>query len=203
MDNNEAEFKEQLQAELPVPDEKPCNTSLDFANDYTGTTIGKICSKSSKNFLLLITIITIIMIYYFYLHWNIVFILAKSNTGLNHRFWDHKNLSDKVYLKGLIYFTAFHVFFLFFLIAFYKAVFTTPGYFSKEYVNTFSLKKKLNGEEEEQAKVLTDDSMFEADFDISDVEKMFESDVDNSEDLSESKIVLNYKRGLIEKDYLG
>lgn len=121
-------------------------TDSNIANDYTGTTIGKFCSKSSKNFLLLVTVLTIIFIYYFYLHWNIVFIISKSNKGLDYKFWTHKNLEDNQYIKGLIYFTIFHVFFLFFLISFYKAVFTTPGYFSQDYIDIFSLKNKLSGE---------------------------------------------------------
>ena len=103
-----------------TPEEKQLNSQTDsnIANDYTGTTIGKVCSKSSKNFLLLITILIIIFIYYFYLHWNIVMIVSKSNRGLDYKFWSGNNLEDSQYLKGFIYFSIFHVFFILFLIAF-------------------------------------------------------------------------------------
>jgi hypothetical protein len=184
---------EKNQLNIPIisdNEEKHINShsqDSNFANDYTGTTIGKICSKTSKNFLLLLTIFIIIFIYYFYLHYNIVIIVSKSNSGLDYKFWAHKNLEDKYYLKAFMYFAIFHIFFIIFLISFYKAISTPPGYFSQEYIDIFSLKNKLGGEEKVEPFSSEDEFFDEAVFTNSDLEKIFEEDT--SQDL-ESKIIL-------------
>ena len=208
MNKNEADIKqtqEPIQSEVPLltpENEKNSHSNSmqhsnsNVANDYTGTTIGKVCSKSSKNVLLVITIIIILMIYYFYINFNVVAVLSRSKVGLNYRFWEEKSLNDYEYMKGLIYFTFFHIFFFIFLICFYKVIFTAPGYFSQEYIEIFSLKNKLNGTNlQGHQSILHDEDFFEVDFDISDVEKMFDNDSECNDSLQklESKLNLIFK----------
>lgn len=156
-------------------------------HDYTGTPLGKICSKASKNYFLLLTIIVIILIYYFYLHMNIIVILSKSHSGLNYRFWDYKNLSDKTYLKGFIYFSIFHIFFILFIYTFYKATFTSPGYLSEEYIQIFSLKNKLNGTDCELEYNVSNDYN-EIVLNNSEAEILFESSGDLKENSREARL---------------
>jgi hypothetical protein len=144
-----------------------------IAHDYTGTLIGKLCSKSSKNFLLVLTILIIISLYYFYVQWNLVIILSKTNSGLDYKFWKHENLGDKHFLRGFIYFTVFHIFFFLFSICFYKTITTSPGQLSEEYLNVFSLKNKLQGNIDNSWMTIEDVSFLQNNFTDEEIREMF------------------------------
>ncbi len=146
-----------------------------IAHDYTGTLIGKLCSKSSKNFLLILTIIIILSIYYFYVQWNLVIILSKTHSGLDYKFWKHENLQDKQFLRGFIYFTTFHIFFFLFLFCLYKTITTSPGQLSEEYLNVFSLKNKLQGNIDNSWMTIEDASILQNNFTDEEILEMFKN----------------------------
>lgn len=166
-----------------------------LVSDYTGTNLGSVYYKSTKNFLLVVTILMIIVVYYSYTQLTVVTVLASSKQGLDYRFWDHRNLSDKVYLRGSIYFVVFHVFFLLLMFLFYKVLFTQPGYFTEDYIKIFSLKAKLQGESRAGSRLESDSDNSptgQVNLNYSDLEQVF--DEDSLKEAEESKICLKLER---------